>query len=76
MMSRPQVGKSVQFWYAKKVRDWRPLHGRIGIVAFVCTSRGGKRGGPRNHMVLIDGVLVSVPAGNLRPAPVQEGSVP
>lgn len=69
MMSWPQVGTPVQLWYAAKVRDWRPLHGRIGTVAFVCTSSGGKRGGPRNHIVLIDGVPVSVPAGNLRKVP-------
>lgn len=69
MMSRPTVGMPVQLWYAAKVSAWRPFHGRIGTVAFVCTSRGGKHGGPRNHMVCIDDVLVSVPAGNLRKVP-------
>jgi hypothetical protein len=43
------------------MRDWMPLHGKIGEVEIVCKARKA-----RNHGVLIDGKVYAVPCGNLR----------
>ncbi|HNI74764.1 MAG TPA: hypothetical protein PLX65_14760, partial [Accumulibacter sp.] len=61
MLRCPKQGQQAQCWYAKQTRAWRPLHGLIGIVEVV-----GRGPGPRNHGVLIGGLLYTVPAGNLR----------
>ena len=57
MLLNPRIGQKVQVWY--KDRDML-YHGRTGIV------RVASRGKPRNHCVEIEGVMVSVPCGNLR----------
>lgn len=58
MVSSPKVGQRVQCWYRDRTM---PLHGLIGVV------RIAGRGRPRNHGVEVGGVLVVIPAGNLRP---------
>lgn len=65
MISCPRVGQSVQVWYRWESRPYRPLHGLVGTVAVA------SRGRPRNHGVVIGGVLQVVPAGNLRRIEVQ-----
>jgi hypothetical protein len=67
MVRRPTVGLRVQVWYARARIPYAPWHGKVGVVVVVAMGPG-----PRNHGVLIDGRLVVVPAGNLRPANVQE----
>jgi hypothetical protein len=69
MMLNPRKGQPVQVWYRKGMREWMPYHGRVGTVAVVC------RGKPRNHGVLIDGQLIAIPCGNLRPV-ASEGPSP
>lgn len=64
MLSRPKVGATVQCWYAKQTRAWRPLHGIVGTVEVV-----GSGPGPRNHGVRIGDQMFVVPAGNLRYPP-------
>lgn len=59
MLSNPTAGQRVQCWYKHRAM---PLHGKIGTVEIV------GRGKPRNHGVMVDGVLYVVPAGNLRKA--------
>lgn len=63
MLSNPKLGTRVILHYAQKWRDvphiYTTLHGRIGTVV----ARG--KGKPRNHAVEIDGVIHSVPSGNL-----------
>ena len=69
MIVNPTVGMVVQVWYRTKPKrkglsapaDSMPLHGKIGTVKFV--ARGP---GPRNHGVLINGLLWAIPCGNLR----------
>lgn len=66
-----QPAESVMVWYATRAKrkggvvpaDVMPLHGRKGLVATV----PGRGSGPRNYGVLIDGVEVVVPRGNLVP---------
>ncbi len=58
MIVHPKIGQAVQCWYRDRTML---LHGKIGIVRIV--SRGP---GPRNHGVQINGVVYSVPCGNLR----------
>jgi len=61
MLLNPRKGQKVQVWYAKKKVGWMtPHHGKIGTVVIPVRSR------PRNHIIDIDGELVSVPCGNLR----------
>ena len=62
MLSYPQIGQRVQVWYADKTM---PLQGMIGVVKIRSVGR------PRNHGVLIDGKIYSIPCGNLRK--VQDG---
>lgn len=66
MIRHPARHQSVIVHYAAPARPARPLHGKTGIVVIV------SRGRPRNHGVLIDGVIYAVPAGNLQPAPAPE----
>ncbi len=61
MISNPNKGQRVQVWYRAGMRDWMPLHGKIGEVEIVCKARKA-----RNHGVLIDGKVYAVPCGNLR----------
>jgi hypothetical protein len=61
VVSNPKPGQRVQVWYRKGLRDYMPHHGRLGTVAVVSKGR------PRNHGVLIDGRMVVIPCGNLRP---------
>ena len=61
MISNPHTGQAVQIWYGQRTRSMMPLHGRLGVVVIA------GRGRPRNHVVLVDGERVIVPAGNLRP---------
>jgi hypothetical protein len=60
VLVNPKLGSKVQVWYRAGLREIMPHHGKIGTVSVVC------RGRPRNHGVLLDGVIVSVPCGNLR----------
>lgn len=59
MMANPKVGQKVKVWYKKKLADWFPLHGKVGVVVIV------SKGKPRNHGVEIDGVMYVIPCGNL-----------
>ncbi len=59
MIANPYLGQHVGVHYAKNARHARPLHGKTGVVAIV------SKGKPRNHGVLIDGVLYAIPCGNL-----------
>lgn len=61
MISNPKAGQQVQCWYAQRFARLWPFHGAVGVVKIV------GRGRPRSHGVLIGGVIVVVPAGNLRP---------
>lgn len=63
MIANPRPGRVVQIWYNQRVAPTMPLHGKIGIVAIA------SRGKPRNHGVMVDGVLWVVPCGNLRNPP-------
>lgn len=58
MVSSPKPGQPVQCWYKDR---GMPHHGKVGVVRIVGKGR------PRNHGVEIGGVIVVVPAGNLRP---------
>ena len=60
MMLNPRIGQLVRIRYRKVLRDYMPLHDKVGRVEIV--SRGS---GPRNHGVRIDGKLYGVPCGNL-----------
>lgn len=60
MLSNPRLGQEVVVHYAKKTQAARPLHGKNGIIVIVSKGR------PRNHGVLIDGVVYAIPAGNLQ----------
>jgi len=62
MMANPRIGQRAQVWYNKRLAFWFPLHGKIGVIKIVARGRG-----PRNHGIVIDGVLWVVPCGNLRP---------
>ena len=67
MIVHPHIGQRVQLWYAAYYCEHMPYHGRTGTVCIV--SRGP---GPRNHGVTIDGHVVCVPCGNLRPWPIKK----
>lgn len=60
MISNPRKGQSVQLWYALRRRPVAPLHGLLGTVEVV------GRGRPRNHGIVVSGVLYVVPCGQLR----------
>jgi hypothetical protein len=62
MISSPHVGQKVQVWYRREVGLHMPLHGKVGIV------RISSRGKPRNHGIIINGMIYVVPCGNLRRA--------
>jgi hypothetical protein len=63
MLANPRQGDRVIIRYAKakvaRSPSTFPLHGKTGTVEIV------GRGKPRNHGILIDGVLYVVPCGNL-----------
>jgi hypothetical protein len=61
MLVYPRLGQPAQVWYRPGLRDSRPLHGKVGPVMVV--SRGP---GPRNHGVILGGVLHVLPCGQLR----------
>ena len=61
MVSAPKPGQRVRLRYAAKRAHLFHLHGKTGVVRIVGKGR------PRNHGVEIGGVIVVVPAGNLRP---------
>lgn len=63
MIANPRPGQAVMVWYNKSVAARRPLHGQVGVVAIP------SRGRPRNHGVVISGVLHVIPCGNLREPP-------
>lgn len=63
MIASPRRGQEVQIWYRKSLAARRPLHGQVGVVAIP------SRGRPRNHGVVVEGVLHVVPCGNLREVP-------
>lgn len=60
MMLNPRLGQRVQIWYRAAVRFGMPLHGKVGVIKVVSCGK------PRNHGVEADGILYSVPCGNLR----------
>ena len=60
MICNPTLGQPVRLHYAAKARHARPLHGKSGVVVIASRRK------PRNHGVLIDGVIYSVPCGNLQ----------
>lgn len=62
MLANPKRGQRVQVWYRRERAAFMPLHGRYGTVVVV------SRGKPRNHGVQVDGVVYSVPCGNLNKA--------
>jgi hypothetical protein len=59
MLSNPKPGTQIKVWYRSTLRDFMPLHGKVGVVVRV------SRGKPRNHVVEIDGEEYAVPFGNL-----------
>ena len=59
MVSNPKPGAACKVWYRTTLRDYMPLHGKIGKVVRV------SRGRPRNHVIEIDGEEYAVPFGNL-----------
>lgn len=63
MIRFPSIHQTVELRYAAKRRAGMP-HGQRGTVLAV--KRLGR--GPRNHLILVAGVAVVVPAGNLFPA--------
>lgn len=75
MLSNPRVGQLAQVHYNKRLAPHMPLHGRVGTIAVIggCKPQPGavqviegvRPRGPKNHGVLIDGVLWVVPCGNL-----------
>lgn len=60
MISHPTPGQSVQLWYNPRLARYARLHGKVGTVVVRA------RRSPRNHGVVVDGVLYVVPAGQLR----------
>lgn len=64
MIVHPKIGQAVQVWYRREVAPGMPYHSRMGRV--VTKGRGP---GPRNHAVEIEGCVVMVPCGNVRPGP-------
>lgn len=86
MISNPRIGQSVLVRYAQKARYVRPLHGKTGVVVVanrpircdiphiphVPGFETKRKAGPRNHGVLIDGVVYVIPCGNLNPVPAME----
>lgn len=64
VIANPHKGMTVQIWYGKRRTPFpahqMPLHGKIGTVQIV------SRGKPRNHGVMVDGVVWCIPCGNLR----------
>ena len=72
MMVHPRIGQPVQVWYATKPKrrgtlvpaEFMPHHGKVGLVLIV--ARGP---GPRNHGIELDGQIIGIPCGNLRPVP-------
>jgi len=64
MFRWPKIGERVIVRFAKRKRPYmKPIHNKAGTVRIV--SKGP---GPRNHGVVIDGRLYSIPCGNLFPA--------
>jgi len=61
MIRHPIKGQTVQAWYAADKRPIARYHGMLGIVRIVSDGK--------NHGVEFGGVLVSIPSGNIRPAP-------
>jgi hypothetical protein len=61
MLRNPKPGQQVKLWYGVKTRATMPLHGKVGEVIVA----NGKSRGPRNHLEKVDGLLHTVPAGNL-----------
>lgn len=59
MLANPKKGTRVIIRYKKSLAGWMPLHGKTGIVTIA------SKGKPRNHGVVVDGVLWVVPCGNL-----------
>jgi len=60
MIVAPRRGMRVQVWYAKPRRDFMPHHGAVGVVLV------SGRGKPRNHLIMVNGLRVVVPCGNIR----------
>lgn len=75
MISNPRVGTPVVIRYKKALKHWFPLEGKSGVVAIPCKRRG-RRQGPINHGVLVDGAIVVIPCGNLFPAVTEIVSQP
>lgn len=69
VISNPSIGQRVQVWYGRRSSAAMPHHGRIGTVRVV------GRGRPRNHAIDLGGIVIVVPAGNLRTPPVNPGGV-
>lgn len=61
MISYPKANQQVRIRYGKRKLCNDTLQDRIATVAIVGSGK------PRNHGVLVDGVLVVIPAGNLMP---------
>lgn len=59
MILNPKIGNNYQVWYRKE-NNHLPLHSKIGAAVIKSTGK------PRNHGVLIDGIIYVVPCGNLR----------
>lgn len=68
MIANPRKGMTVQVWYNKRIAPEMHLHGKTGTVTVV------SKGKPRNHGVMIEGVLWCVPCGNLRLPPIEKES--
>ncbi len=69
MIINPKINQDVQVWYRKEARHF-PYHGKYGRV-FATSS-----GKPRNIGVIIEGVKVIVPCGNLREPKDANGKTP
>ena len=59
MLANPKKGQLVRIRYNQRIAPAMPLHNKVGTVHIV------SRGKPRNHGVIVDGLLYAIPCGNL-----------
>lgn len=59
MIANPRLGQRVRVHYRRDYGAHMPLQDCVGVIVVV------GRGRPRNHGVMVDGALYTVPCGNL-----------
>lgn len=59
MMANPRLNQPCRVRYRASRAKYMPYHDAVGKIVIV------SRGKPRNHGVLIAGVVVCIPCGNL-----------